>query len=282
MITLISFFTLSIMSFNLKYFIVCLFLMSCNTGRLNVVASLPLSLKETSAIEIVNGSGLFWVIEDAGNDNYIYGLDSKGDIVKRIELKGVPNEDYEDLASDSEGNIYVGDFGNNNEKKKAFHIYKVRNVNSASNSVTPISIRFTLPDDMDSEDFESFFVYNDSFYIFSKSPKKTKLIKVPNQEGTHEAQLISTFNLDGKDTKVTSADISDDGKIVVLLNHDKLWKLNDFKNDDFFSGKIEAIEFEHDTQKEGITFLSDSTVLITDEQNGSSGGNIYTFDFSKN
>ncbi|MEY8850119.1 hypothetical protein AB9K26_14965 [Psychroserpens sp. XS_ASV72] len=270
------------MSFNLKYFIVCLLLMSCNTGHLKVVASLPLNLKETSAVEIVNGSDLFWVIQDAGNDNYIYGLNSKGDIVKRIELKGVPNEDYEDLTSDSEGNIYVGDFGNNNEKEKTFHIYKVRNPVSANNSVTPVSISFTLPDDIDYEDFESFFIYNNAFYIFSKSPKKTKLIKVPNQEGKHEAQLISTYKLDGKDTKVTSADISDDGKIVVLLNHDKLWKLDDFKNDDFFSGKVEAIDFEHDTQKEGITFLNDTTVMITDEQNGSSGGNIYTFDFSKN
>ena len=85
----------------------------------------------------------------------------------------------------------------------------------------------------------------------------------------------------GKHTKVTSADISDDGKIVVLLNHDKLWKLTNFTNDNFFDGDIEALGFEHHTQKEGVVLINANQVLITDERDKSSGGNVYLFDLNR-
>jgi len=82
----------------------------------------------------------------------------------------------------------------------------------------------------------------------------------------------------GKKNKVTSADISEDGKTVILLNHDKLWKLSQFESDDFFSGKIEAHHFNHDSQKEGLCFKNKKDILITDESKKNS--NIYLFSFN--
>ena len=72
-------------------------------------------------------------------------------------------------------------------------------------------------------------------------------------------------------------DISDDGKIVVLLNHDKLWKLTGYKGEDFFNGNIEEIMFDHNSQKEGINFIGPYNVLITDEKTKHEGGNLYSF-----
>ncbi len=251
--------------------------MSCSTGNLELIADLPSSLDEASAIEIVEGSDLYWVIEDSGNGNDLYGLNTKGDIVKEIEISKSDNEDWEDLASDNYGTLYIGDFGNNNKKRTTFNIYKIPNVSEIKTATEASKVSFTLPKGMDSEDFEAFFVHNNWFYIFSKSPKKTKLIKVPNKEGMVEATFISEFNLEGKHTKITSADISNDGKTVALLNHDKVWLLSDFTGDDFFSGTFNAYDFEHDSQKEGVAFLSDTTLLITDERHKKEGGNIYTF-----
>jgi hypothetical protein len=254
--------------------------MSCDTGNLEALADLPSSLKETSAIEKTSTSDLLWIIEDAGNKNNLYGLDSKLNIEKNIEIENVQNIDWEDLTSDDEGSIYIGDFGNNSKKRKNFAIYKVKHPENANESVNAEVITFKLPKDMKSEDFESFFLYKDYFYIFSKDPKKCELIKVPNQIGDHEARYISEVKLKGKNTKVTSADISEDGKTVVLLNHDKLWKLAGFKGDDFFNGDIEAIDFEHDSQKEGINFINSNTVLITDEKTKNEGGNLYRFSWN--
>ena len=185
---------------------------SCDSGKLTVLADLPSSLKEISAIEKLSTSDLFWVIEDAGNKNSLYGLNAKGSIVKEVIIDNVQNIDWEDLTSDTQGNLYIGDFGNNSRKRKNFAIYKVPNPEKASKSIDAKVISFTLPKDVKSQDFEAFFLYNDMFYIFSKNHKKCKLFRVPNRIGDHVAEYISETKLKGKHTKVTSADISDDGQ----------------------------------------------------------------------
>jgi len=264
----------------IKFILVGLILISCSTGKLKVLADIPTSLKETSAIEKTNDSNTLWVLQDAGNNNHLYGLNLKGQIIKDITVKNAKNTDWEDLTSDSEGNIYIGDFGNNSKKRTNFTIYKVPNAKNATSSTEASLIEFTLPEDMDSVDFESFFLYNGFFYIFSKDNKECELIKVPNKTGLHVATYISKTKLNDKHTKVTSADISDDGKTVVLLNHDKLWKLTNYTNDDFFSGTFEVLKFEHDSQKEGVNLINKKQVLITDELKKTEGGNIYRFDFN--
>lgn len=266
------------MHLNLKLaFFIVLLTSSCHTGELSVIADLPSSLKETSAVEVTKGSKIVWIIEDAGNKNHLYGLDTEAKIAKNLEIENVQNIDWEDLTSDNDGNIYIGDFGNNSKKRKNFAIYKVINPENANQKTTAEVITFSLPKDMKSEDFEAFFLHNNAFYMFSKDNKKCELIKVPNEIGDHEAIYVSKMKLKGKGTKVTSADISDDGNTVVLLNHDKLWKLSNFESDDFFSGTIKSVEFDHNSQKEGINFIGNNRVLITDEKTKHEGGNIYSF-----
>lgn len=265
------------MKIHIKPILIGLFLISCDSSNLEILAEIPLSLIETSAIEKTSDSDVLWVIQDAGNSNHLYGLDLKGKIIKDIKINNAENVDWEDLTSDSAGHIYIGDFGNNNEKRMDFTIYKVPNAEKASSSIDAEIINFTLPKAMDSVDFESFFLHNGFFYVFSKDSKNCELIKIPNKAGNHVAIYISEVKLKGKDTKVTSTDISDDGKTVVLLNHDKLWKLTDYSNDNFLSGTMQDFEFEHDSQKEGVTLINDHQVLITDEQEKSNRGNIYRF-----
>ena len=269
------------MTFQFKTFIFFIILFSsCNTGHLNNIADIDSELKESSAIELVKGSNLLWTIEDAGNKNNLYGLDLKGNIVKDIDISNAKNNDWEDLTSDDLGNIYIGDFGNNNKKREKFTILKVSNIDTIENKANAEAINFTLPKDVKSEDFEAFFLLDDVFYIFSKENKSSILLKVPNTIGEHVAELVTDFNLDGKHNKITSAAVSSNGETVVLLNHDKLWRLSNFKPDYFFKGTIEELKFNHTSQKEGVCFKNDSIVYITDEKNKSEGGNIYTFNMN--
>lgn len=252
-----------------------LIFLGCNTGKLVLIADLPNSLKEASAIEKVAHSNLLWTIEDSGNKNNIYGLNLKGDIIKDIDIKNASNIDWEDLTSDKAGNLYIGDFGNNSKNRDDFTIYKVSDLNSDTTNAERIN--FILPKKVKPKDFEAFFIWNHNFYIFSKENKSSMLFKVPNKVGLHTAERIKTFNLKGKNNRITSAAISNDGKTVVLLNHDKLWKITNFNNDDFFEGEIQDFKFEHNSQKEGICFKNSSSVYITDEKTKGEGGNLYKF-----
>ena len=271
------------MTFTMKpIFLLILLFLSCNTGKLDVIAEIDNEIDEASALEIVKGSNLLWTIEDAGNKNYLFGLDYKGHIKKKIKITNAKNTDWEDLTSDNLGNIYIGDFGNNSKKRKKFLIYKVRIDTLTTNKAIAEEISFTMPKKEKSEDFESFFLLENNFYIFSKNQNKSLLLKVPNKIGTHTAKLVTKFKLDGKQTKVTSAAISPDKKTIVLLNHDKLWKVNNFKSNNFFKGDIKEIKFEHNSQKEGICFKNNSTVYISDERGNNNASYIYAIDINKN
>ncbi|NJX15258.1 hypothetical protein [Tamlana crocina] len=262
-----------------KLWVLLLIFTSCDTGKLHVIADLPMGLHEASAVEAVKGSKLLWTIEDAGNDNYVFGFNTNGKMIKRIKINNAKNRDWEDLTSDANGNLYIGDFGNNKKKHDHFTIYKVSDLESDETNADRIV--FHLPKKVKPEDFEAFFLWKGYFYIFSKENKSSILLKVPNTVGEHTAELVTDFNLDGKHHKITSADISSDGKTIVLLNHDKLWKITNFEEDHFFKGNIEELKFDHNSQKEGICFKNESTVYITDEKNKSEGGNLYTFNLNQ-
>ncbi len=251
---------------------------SCQSaGKLKIEADITNGLKEVSAAELDLQSDIIWIIEDAGNKADLIGLNTKGKPTRTIRINNAKNHDWEDLTSDNQGNIYIGDFGNNNEKRKKFKILKVKYADLSKDEAIAEIIEFTLPKKQGSKDFEAFFIYNNTFYIISKETKKFCVFKVPNVIGKHKAEAVTEHKFKGKNNRITAADISADGKTIVLLNHNKLWKLTDFKADNFFSGTIEKLDFNHNSQKEGICFKTNSSVIITDERKGSEGGNIYSF-----
>jgi hypothetical protein len=56
--------------------------------------------------------GIFWVHNDSGNPPSLFAIRRDGTIVREFRL-AVPNIDWEDIAADDQGHIYVGDIGNN-------------------------------------------------------------------------------------------------------------------------------------------------------------------------
>ncbi|HLV38642.1 MAG TPA: hypothetical protein VKY47_04280 [Xanthomarina sp.] len=250
---------------------------SCNKGGLNKIASFPLSLKEASAAEKILGSSLIWTIEDSRNGNILYGVNENGKLIKEIEISNAQNIDWEDLTSDSLGNIYIGDFGNNKKERDHFTIYKVPSPEHVGNKTVADVITFQLPPNTKPLDFEAFFIYKSHFYIINKKNKETMFFKVPTALGNHTAEYVCSFNLENNPQKISSADISKDGKTIVLLNKNTIWKITDFNTDNFCSATIESIALNHISQKEGICFKDENTVYITDERIWFIGGNIYTF-----
>jgi hypothetical protein len=229
------------------------------------------------------------MLNDGGNSPKIYGVSKKGNIKKVLKIDA-KNNDWEELASDKEGNLYIGDFGNNDNKRKDLAILKVAHKDLMnSESVSVERIQFYYPNQKKFPptkkqlffDAESFFYFNNAFYIFTKSRVKneygkTSLYKIPATLGTHEAVFISEFNhCNALKCWITSADISNDGTNVVLLSHTAALIFSNFKGDDFFSGNLTEIPFKKYSQKEGICFKNETTLYITDEKAHGAGGNLY-------
>ena len=265
-------------------------LLSCtNFGKLKLISDLSKTLEEVSGTEVVLNSKLVWMLNDGGNKSKIYGVSKKGKIVKVLKVNA-KNNDWEDLTSDKEGNLYIGDFGNNESRRKNLAILKVNLKDlSSSKKVEVEKIRFYYPNQTNFPpktkqlffDAESFFYHKNSFYIFTKSRVKsnfgkTGLYRIPATKGNHKAEFISDFNsCEGMNCWITSADISNDGKKVALLSPSCVFIFSKYKKDDFFSGRLTRIPFNYNSQKEGITFKDNNTLLITDEKAHGVGGGFY-------
>lgn len=265
-----------------------LFLSCQNFGQLSLMADLPKALKEVSGIETVEGSKYIWMINDSGNGPKLYGVSKKGNIKREVKIDK-KNKDWEDLTSDEKGNVYIGDFGNNESERKNLRILKVdkKDLSKKKADVKKIEFEYEDQDDYSPKkkelfyDAESFFYYQNNFYVFTKSRVeknygKTSVYKFPAKVGSHKAKLIAEFDNGNKnDSWITSADISQDGKKVALLSQKNILIFTGFSGDDFFSGNVQKIKLKHRTQKEAICFKNKNTLLLSDEKSSGEGGNLY-------
>ena len=265
-----------------------LFISCQNFGQLTLLDDLPKKLKEVSGIEITTGSDLIWMINDSGNKAKLYGISKNGKISKEISVK-TKNNDWEDLTSDEEGNIYIGDFGNNESDRKNLRVLKINKKYLSKRKAKVERIRFEYENQKDFSpkkkkmlfDAEAFFYFNKNIYVFTKSRVKNKygktfLYRFPAEKGNHVAQLIGEYkNCKELSCWITSADISQDGKKVVLLSQKNILIFTDFKEDNFLEGSVKEIELLNNTQKEAICFIDNNTLLLTDEKSGGEGGNLY-------
>ncbi|TDD77484.1 NHL repeat-containing protein [Flavobacterium caseinilyticum] len=268
-------------------------LFACQQGADSLVTlySLPKKLKEVSGIAFLPESNLIWAIEDSGNQNAIHGIDSKGKIARTITIGNTRNRDWEDITKDSQGNLYIGDFGNNDNDRKDLSIFKIDKKGLNSESSSPAyTISFAYPEQKEfppkkSEmfyDVEGFFEFKNNFYLFTKNRSKgfdgtAFLYKVPNKVGFHQAVLLGEFNTCGNADQcaITSAAISPDESKVIVLTHDKILLFENFKGDDFLNGSQTTLKLNHFSQKEAICFSDNDTVFIADERSKKTGGKVY-------
>lgn len=276
-----------------------LLLFSCtNYGQLQLKAHLPKALEEVSGIQYDQGRDAFWMLNDSGNKPSVFLVTEQGKILRELMIDA-HNNDWEDITMDAEGNLYIGDFGNNRNKRKDLRILKIKKEDLDSKKKIQVEkIYFSFPEQKKFPpkkkyyDVEGFFEWNGAFYIFTKSRVKNKigrtfLYRVPNIQdykpakkyGVFPAERISDFTTcGGEKCWITSADISKDGKKVVLLNEKSAWIFTNFKGDDFFSGGAKEYSFGHESQKESVTFKNDNTIYVADEQRKTRGRNLYLFE----
>lgn len=261
--------------------------------NLKTLYSLPKKLKEVSGITYFPETNMIYTLEDSGNKNAIYAINSQGKLAKTITISNATNVDWEDITKDKTGNIYIGDFGNNDNERKDLCIYKVaKNQLNKDLAEAEYKISFSYPEQTEFPpkkkelfyDVEGFFEQGGYFYLFTKNRSKdfdgtAFIYKIKNAKGTQKAVKIGAFKTcdNYNHCVLTSATISPDGKKVVLLSHDKIVLFKDFKKDLFHKGKQTEVSLNHFTQKEAVVFKDNNTLLIADEKTNKVGGEVYEF-----
>lgn len=282
------------MKYYFTFFIIVL-MGSCqmNSSDLEELFDFPEDLDEVSGITYSDDSKILWALQDRGNSNEIYGFKLDGSHEKSLTIANATNRDWEDITTSASGDIYIGDFGNNANERKDLCIYKVEQSELQNNvAYSAYKIEFSYPEQTEFPpskeeryyDVEGFFEFQEHFYLFTKNRSKnfdgtTFVYQIPNLSGVHKAQLVGTFKTCTNYNRcaVTSVALSPKKDKIAILTQSKLILFQDFTADNFLEGKRRDIDLNHFSQKEGVVFKDQHTILIADERNKRSGGKLYQY-----
>jgi hypothetical protein len=68
--------------------------------------------------------GIFWVHNDSGNPPALFAVRRDGALIREYRVSA-PNVDWEDIAADDAGHLYLGDIGNNGGRLPVRAIYRL-------------------------------------------------------------------------------------------------------------------------------------------------------------
>ncbi|KAA9331193.1 hypothetical protein [Adhaeribacter soli] len=225
-------------------------------------------VKESSGFAWAEDDSTLWTHDDGGGRNVLYKVNLKGQLRDTLEIPHTSNEDWEDLTKDKSGNIYIGDFGNNENSRHNLRIFKVNPANPSL--VDTIQFRYADQKDFPPKkkarnfDCEAFFWHDGSLYLFSKDRGREELVKayrLPDKPGNYVAEVIDELPMN---TMITAADISPDGKHFALLGYGKIY-LFEMTGKNLFDGKKYCIPVGKSGQAEALVFQTNNDLIFSNE-----------------
>ena len=177
------------------------------------------SLSESSGL--ASHGRFLWSINDSGNQNEVLKLSQAGDQINSIEITNATNIDWESLAQDDEY-LYIGDIGNNFNRRNNFTIYKVAWHLLENNSAEAEIITFSYADyekgswNSHNFDAEGIAVREEEIWLFTKNrgDGNSDLYRFPKLPGHYELKKTQSLAVD---SLVTAADIDPrTGKLILL------------------------------------------------------------------
>ena len=243
---------------------------------------LPASQNESSGLQWIQGR--LFSINDGGNAAEIYELNPlTGALLRTVKVSNATNIDWEDLAA-SASHLFIGDFGNNLGIRQNLKVLKIP-VASVLNQteVTAEILEFSYPDQSDFSgtnanhnfDCEAMVFSGNLIHLFSKNlgDLKTKHYSLSADSGKQVAVLVESFDTKGL---ITGADVSPDGKNLVLLGYENnglasqsfIWTFGSVSGS-FFSGNGNRFFLGSPanlSQTEGIAMDSQLELKISGER----------------
>jgi len=241
---------------------------------------LPNDLKESSGLaQGRRNPGLFWSHNDAGNDPVLYGVSSDGSLGATVRIQGARHDDWEDIEAGPCGGsscLFIGDIGDNSEKRGTITIYRVEEPapGDASATATPLVARYPNGP----RDAEAMFMLSDDIYIVTKGREgPIELYRFPGAEaqgGTATLERLRELWPAPKSSndRVTSASASPDGRWVGIRTYRKLYLFPAGSLTGTSGAIAEPIVMDLSPLKEnggeGLALANDGTVWLSSEAGG--------------
>ncbi len=159
---------------------------------------------------------IFWTHGDSLNPAVLFAFRLDGELVAEVPVPEAPNTDWEDIAIDDDGHLYIGDLGNNFGLFAWRFVYVIDEPDPFADPPTHAKLitRYRYGFDDDRFDAESLYVIGEQMFIIDKprSGKATLFELMAESPGTLKPTARGKLPL----VMVTGADVSRDQKWLVV------------------------------------------------------------------
>jgi hypothetical protein len=164
---------------------------------------------------------IFWTHNDGGGRRQVlYAMGRTGRPLAEFRVTGAVLEDWEDIAADAKGNLFLGDIGNNNAKRQSIAVHQLPEPDTAilKNGLARVDRSWFLRYPEKPFDCESLFVWGESGYLISKvfDDERADIYRfsLTNAASFQTLEVVAEVKID---SPVTGADISQDGKLLGMV-----------------------------------------------------------------
>lgn len=227
------------------------------------------SITESSGIVVSRKDPeLFWTHNDGGGRRQVlYAITRTGQPVAEFRVTGALLEDWEDIAADSQGHLFLGDVGNNDAKRTSIAVHQVDepNTKESQSGLARVTRTWNLRYPSTPFDCEGLFVWQDYGYLISKvfDDERADIYRfsLTNTAPFQTLEVVTEIRID---SPVTAADISPDGNLLAVLAKNGAYAFR-IQGDVARAGrgKPDRTKFKHE-HVEGCTFVPEG-LLVTAE-----------------
>lgn len=223
-----------------------------------------------------NHPGVFWTHNDSGNGPFVFAITREGKFLAEYPVAGVRNKDWEAIATDDQGDLFIADIGNNDLKRDRVIVYRVDEPNPAAagrNGKGPalrVKQVWRLKYPSKPFDAEAFFVHQRKGYLISKllTGKNAGVYRFDlASAGADAATLEHVCDLPIR-SPVTDASISADGNHLAVIT---ITGPNVFQIDGDVANAARAqpayVNYfdPGDMNMEGVCFVDDGLLASTEQ-----------------
>lgn len=224
---------------------------------------------------------VYWTHNDSGDKARIFPIRKDGTIIipewiadyEGVMIPDAVNIDWEDIATDNQGNLYIAACGNNSNMRRDLAVYLLKEPYPFAVGKTRIlkKIPFYLPEQKSfpptklNFDVEALFWADDMLYLLTKhrDDDYTALYRFDSTDPNAEnpLTLCGKFRIYGQ---VTAADASPDGDSLAVLTYNGVWVFDSTAHKSYFDCNVLWLPIEA-KQCEGICF-DGNVLIISNEQ----------------
>ena len=216
---------------------------------------------------------LVWLHNDSGNAARLFGVNLTTKAVRVVDVGGAQAVDWEDIAMLPNGNLLIGDIGDNAKQRTSITLYEVPEPSTTTNSVTAVGRTLQYIDGPHNAEALVVDPTDGTPYVITK--EETGIAGVYVADGG-ALRSVGTITIDTESflfpNLITGADALPDGSGIVLRTYQFGYVLRRPAGQPFvaaFSAKPKPFALPFMIQAEAICALRDArSVFTTTESRG--------------